>query len=423
MARNRLGSPSHFQARDSGVVCNPRNGVLDQVKLRRNFPLFNCSRRRAAKHGSTLNDSPIHPGTWLFSLSRRRCLIPRQLLIFFAGLSASLCFSVLGQPLRIVVAGDSRGDYPWNPPRCCDNEGVNEIVTKAISNAVLNENAAILLWTGDIVNVNDTNEDTLKRGLEKWRGIIEPLYSKNVKVWPVRGNHEVYRVLSSDNRDGEPIPNSAAIWKEVFSASYALPNNAPTSDDGLSFYSVEGSALIVGLDQYASQNPDPLTRKHLVNQKWLDEVLNQNKQAFTFVYGHEAAFKAGVHNDDDTLAADASIRNLFWQSLIKAKALYFCGHDHFYDRMRVVRRTSPPGPEIFQITAGTAGAPFYTGAQYAGSDLWKLERAAHFENVYGYMLIEVDGNKATITFKGRGLSCRDKTGQVAFVPMDQMVCE
>jgi hypothetical protein len=65
---------------------------------------------------------------------------------------------------------------------------MNESVTKAISKAVLDENAAILLWTGDMVNVNDTNADTLKNGLEKWRGIMEPLYSK-VKIWPVRGNH------------------------------------------------------------------------------------------------------------------------------------------------------------------------------------------------------------------------------------------
>jgi len=151
--------------------------------------------------------------------------------------------------------------------------------------------------------------------------------------------------------------------------------------------------------------------------------LDQNKKPFTFVYGHEAAFMAGRHNDDDTLAADAVARNLFWQSLVNAKALYFCGHDHFYDRMSVVRRTSPPGREVFQITAGTAGAPFYTGAQYAGSALWKQGRAAHLENVYGYMLIEIDGEKASITFKGHGPSCCDKTGQSTFAPMDQMVCD
>jgi hypothetical protein len=39
------------------------------------------------------------------------------------------------------------------------------------------------------------------------------------------------------------------------------------------------------------------------------------------------------------------------------------------------------------------------------------------------MLIEVDGEKATITFKGHGPSCCDKMGQSAFAAMDQMVCE
>jgi Calcineurin-like phosphoesterase len=393
------------------------------VKIRRNFLLFNCNRSLVVKHDSTVNEPPTHPGAWLLPLAHHHVPVSTRLLIFVAVLSASLCLRVDGEPLRIVVAGDGRAEYRWNPRRPCDTQGINETVTRAISNAVLNENAAILLWTGDIVNVNDTNADTLKKGLEKWRGIMEQLYSKNVKVWPVRGNHEVYRYPREGDYDGEPIPDAAAVWKEVFSGSYTLPNNAPTSDDGLSFYSVEGSALIIGLDHYGRDDADPLARKHLVNQKWLDQVLNENKKPFTFVYGHEAAFMAGLHNDDATLAADASARNLFWQSLVKAKALYFCGHDHFYDRMSVVRRTSPPGPEMFQITAGTAGAPFYTGAQYAGSDLWKLQRASHFENVYGYMLIEVDRDKATITFKGRGLSCRDKTGQLAFVPMDQMVCK
>jgi len=382
---------------------------------------MNWNRRLVAKHDSTLKKRSIHGGDWLLPLPHHCVPVWTHLLILFAVLAATLCPSAPGEPLRIVVAGDGRADYGWNPPRSCDNEGINETVVRAISNAVLKENAAILLWTGDIVNVNDAKEDTLKKGLEKWRGIMEPLYSKNVKVWPVRGNHEVYRYLRQGDYDGAPIPNAAAVWKGVFSEG--LPNNAPTSDDGLSFYSVEGSALIIGLDQYGGDQSDPLTRKHSVNRQWLDQVLNQNKKPFTFVYGHEAAFMAGRHNDDDTLAADAAARNLFWQSLVNAKALYFCGHDHFYDRMSVVRRTSPPGREVFQITAGTAGAPFYTGAQYAGSALWKQERAAHLENVYGYMLIEIDGEKATITFKGHGPSCCDKTGESTFAAMDQMVCD
>lgn len=158
-----------------------------------------------------MSECRIDPGAWLLSSPHHRVPVSTRLLIFFAVLSASLCLRVHGEPLRIVVASDGRADYPWNPPRSCDNEGINETVTKAISNAVLNENAAILLWTGDIVNVNDAKEGTLKKGLEKWRGIMEPLYSKNVKVWPVRGNHEVYRYPHERDYEGEPIPQAAAV--------------------------------------------------------------------------------------------------------------------------------------------------------------------------------------------------------------------
>ena len=110
---------------------------------------------------------PIYLNAWLLPFSRRRGSLAKQSLIFVAGFSASLCLSVHGEPLRIVVAGDGRADYPWNPPRPCDNEGMNESVTKAISKAVLDENAAILLWTGDMVNLNDTKRGYVEKRSRK----------------------------------------------------------------------------------------------------------------------------------------------------------------------------------------------------------------------------------------------------------------
>jgi hypothetical protein len=113
---------------------------------------------------------------------------------------------------------------------------------------------------------------------------------------------------------------------------------------------------------------------------------------------------------------------MFWQSLVSAGAqIYFCGHDHFYDRMSVMRNGPNPGREVLQITAGTAGAPSYPVGDYAGSALWKLQRVTHFDNTYRYILVEVDGNKATITFKGAKASdC--EAGQLSFVPMDEIIC-
>src|SRR5262249_11377843 len=160
----------------------------------------------------------------------------RRSLIFFAGLFASLCFTANGEPLRIVVAGDGRAEYQWNLKRSCDQDGINQTVTRAIVGAVLDEKAAILLWTGDMANVDNAELGTFRKRLGIWRGIMEPLYANKTKVWPVRGNHEVYRYPNPKNYDGELMLDANSVWREVFSGRYALPNNGPESETDLSFY-------------------------------------------------------------------------------------------------------------------------------------------------------------------------------------------
>jgi len=346
--------------------------------------------------------------------------------ILLAAFCASLSFSVHCAALTIVVAGDGRAEYHWGLKRACDKDGINEGVTRAIAKAASDENASILLWTGDMTNIDVPDEGVFEKRLRAWREMVAPSGSK-VKVWPVRGNHEVYRYPDPKNYDGKPIPDAKTIWKKVFPD---LPQNEPKSDDGLSFFAVQDSALIVGLDEYGyitsqpgDSTDEPLKRRHLVNQTWLERVLEQNPKPFTFVYGHEGAFMAGRHADDDTLAADAVARNVFWESLLKARAIYFCGHDHFYDRMSVTRKWTDSPPVGLQITAGTAGAPGYTAGVYADSNFWKLERGAHFENVWGYLLIEVDSDKATITFKAASASNCCPNVQLDFVPKDRIVCD
>ena len=300
------------------------------------------------------------------------------------------------ETVRIVVAGDGRAEYPWNSRRVEDDEGINKTITGEIADAVLKENAQILLWTGDFTNVTDKNPGTFRKQLYAWRKIIQPLYDHKVTVLPVRGNHEVYR---HDTGADEPIPilDAKEGWNEVFSGQYALPTNGPENEKNLSFYYIRGSVLCIGLDQYAN----PLG--HLVNQSWLDQVLKDYRRPFVFVYGHEPAFMSGSHSINDTLGANAAARNAMWESLIRAGArVYLCGHDHLYDHTTVVRASAEPGPEMHQLTAGTAGAPFYHGRSYNGDDSsWKLDSIEHIENTYGYILITIEKNKAIITFKGR----------------------
>jgi len=82
--------------------------------------------------------------------------------------------------------------------------------------------------------------------------------------------------------------------------------------------------------------------------------------------------------------------------------VYFCGHDHFYDRTKVA--DTGGGYEMEQITAGTAGAPFYSQGKVPEEKDWKLERQRHLDSMYGYILVKVEGKTATVEFKGRTLA-------------------
>lgn len=297
--------------------------------------------------------------------------------------------------VRIVIAGDGRADYKTRPE---DEDGINKVIAREIAQAVLNEKAQMLLWTGDLVNVTDGSSITLERELLAWRDIMQPLYDQNVTVLPVRGNHEV--VWYDANWAPIKIPNAKTIWDKVFAGRYALPSNGPQDGNNVSFYHASNSVLCIGLDQY-DDSDSPI--RHSINQVWFDQVLGEHKKPFVFVYGHEPAFMVGNHADVlGTTPAHADTRNSMWESLIRAGArVYFCGHDHFYDHMMVVRNTSETGPDMHQLTAGTSGAPFVKGCAYKDDPGWKLTPVRHIDYTYGYILVVLEGNRATVNFKGR----------------------
>jgi len=335
--------------------------------------------------------------------------------VIFAILSIGLCLlgqtAIQAKTIRIVVTGDCRSDYPWNDKREGDKDGINQKTMEEIARGMAAENPQIVLWTGDIVNVNgragpnpENKTIALENGLKTWREIIGRYFgtNKHVKILPVRGNHEVQWY---EEKDSNPfaIADALGIWKKVFQ----LPPNGPTCEKGTSFWYATGPVLCVGLDQYEN-------RHHLIHQHWLDGVLEKNrnglKKPFVFAYGHESAFvTGGNHTREETLAAYPHYRDRMWKSLEDAGArVYFCGHDHFYDHMVVRRTSTPPGAEMHQLTAGTAGAPYYQRkSDYPADEDWQLEQANHSDFVYGYILVVVEENRApkkntaTIEFKAQ----------------------
>lgn len=292
-----------------------------------------------------------------------------------------LTISAQADRFCFIVAGDGRSDPKAHRPE--DKDGVNTLITGEICQAVLNEKAKFLMWTGDLVyGYEKTNPKAFEKELLTWREIMKPLYDKRIPVLPCRGNH--------DSSSAEAI----ATWNKVFSGKYALPQNGPSDEKNQTFYFTQGPVLAIGLDQYVQKG-------EAINQPWLDEVLAKHKKPFIFSMGHEPAFMDGMHKD--TMDASPAKRDAFWESLIKAGSrVFFCGHDHFYDHMTITRATGTPGPEMQQFTAGTAGAPFYKEGEYAGNNVgWTLKQAKHIDKTYGYMLVQIDGKKAKVQFKGR----------------------
>jgi 3',5'-cyclic AMP phosphodiesterase CpdA len=104
------------------------------------------------------------------------------------------------------------------------------------------------------------------------------------------------------------------------------------------------NAFFVGLDDYI--NP------HKVNQTWLEDQLAKNKQQFVFIFGHEPAFEI---NHPDCLAYYRTDRDEFWNSLGRSGVqIYFCGHDHLYNRAHVFDTS---GNRVYQMVVGSCGAP------------------------------------------------------------------
>ena len=279
-----------------------------------------------------------------------------------------------------VVAGDGRADPKAKRPE--DKDGVNTLITGEIADAVIQENAKFLMWTGDLSYGYTKTAEEFESQLLTWRGLMAKVYAKNIPVLACRGNHEA------------GAKDSEAVWNKVFHGRFAMPGNGPSTEKNLSFYYGKGDVLAIGLDQY-------IYGKEAVNQPWLDSVLKQYPKPFIFAMGHEPAFMDGSHKD--TMDANPEQRDEFWMSMINAGArVFFCGHDHLYDHMMVTRAGANPGPEVHQIVAGTAGAPFYKIGDYSGkNEGWILKRINHIDNTYGYLLVTIEGMKATITFKGR----------------------
>jgi hypothetical protein len=317
--------------------------------------------------------------------------------------------------ISLTGAANAAAAEPWRFIMVCDTRsntasGINDQVVRELTGEILRGDVDFVIIAGDLASGARAGAPRFETQLWSWVAAMKPIYDAGIPVYVCRGNHELGDMW--DAGPGEPpnsLDNYAKRWLKVFGGSPSrqrLPDNGPADERYMSYSVAHRNALIVALDQYAGIEHRIV---HSLNQSWLDSLLANNARPHVFVFGHEPAFRA-LHAD--CLDAHPVQRDAFWHSLRAAGArLYFCGHDHFYDHALVNDGDGDPNDDIHQYIVGTGGAPFYSWTPpYDGNNgAFQVTQVRHAQ-AYGYVLVDVDDLKVTVTWMERQTSTLSQPG-------------
>lgn len=287
---------------------------------------------------------------------------------------------------KFAVLCDTRGDDQNSTNKSC----INDTLVKALADAIIKDGCDLVLVPGDLVNGwwrnCSTNCNTpYFTQFENWKTVMNPVYKAGIEVYTVRGNHEDGPSPYPPKEPYLTYPDPTLKTAYIKAMDTNKTCNGPPGEQGLTYSFSHNNAFFVGLDEYV--NP------HRVNQIWLDRQLANNNKTHVFVFGHEPAFQV---NHSDCLAYYKAERDAFWNSIGNAGCqVYFCGHDHLYNRAHVMDSS---GNKIYQMVIGSCGAPLllswiphYNDSSVIGD--------YHNESACGYVLVTINGNDASVEWK------------------------
>ncbi|MCK5520247.1 MAG: metallophosphoesterase, partial [Candidatus Marinimicrobia bacterium] len=162
--------------------------------------------------------------------------------------------------------------------------------------------------------------------------------------YPVVGNHEF-----ETPEDMDAIMGMIPKLKNIV-------NRGPQASYSFDYGNIHG----IVLDEYAENTAGEVAGNLL---QWLRDDMNKTTQDHIFIFGHEPAFPRFRH-ETDGLNQFLETRNIFWNTLVEEPRVraYFCGHTHYYYRMRVndpaiVKDNEFPNHNggVYQIDVGAIG--------------------------------------------------------------------
>ncbi len=327
--------------------------------------------------------------SWLPERSRIRLLsLLLFLVLVFCGYAHGLAEEPI-PPWKFAVISDTQGSRKTDSQKPYINEKVLEVIALDI----VQEKPDFVLVAGDLVSgwLHSGGVDYPAQ-FTAWKMVMKPVYEAGIRVYPVRGNHEdgpERFALPPLPAHLEPPAGTQAALKDAFRKAFNqpyIPQNGPPGEEGLTYSFSHKNALVIGIDDFA-------VHQHKVNQIWFANRIASKTEAHLFVFGHEAAFGVG-HKDN--LSFFPQDRDRFWDAIGKGDGkVYFCGHDHMYNRSAIADST---GNMIRQIVSGTGGGSLRTwSGQYPDGPRVKGEYDK--SGLHGYVLVTVDGSTATMRWK------------------------
>lgn len=243
------------------------------------------------------------------------------------------------------IIGDTQYFKPGNP-----NGGFQKAVGLLSS-----KNVDLVMTEGDLLSSCGSD---CEAKLASWKSIMGPLYPK---AYELMGNH--------DRTDKE---KSDAAWQNFFN----LPANGPAGYSELVYsFNFKNSHFVVLNSEKPSENMISDAQR-----AWLEQDLNKNKQANTFVFFHEPAYPVSS-KIDESLDAKPKERDALWNILSSHKVTaVFNGHEHIASRRKI--------GSLYQFVFGNTDS-FNHDAPKPG-----MAEYSYVGQTAG--VVEVDGQKITV---------------------------
>lgn len=242
--------------------------------------------------------------------------------LFFAWILCLACFSLWAEnegETRVVIIGDGIGE---------GNESVDSETFAKLLSKVAEQRPDVVFFSGNLINgleqsTSIESVNKLKQHLDQFSRLIDSYLGKNVKIYPVIGNHT--------------FVNSRAV--QVFKEHFGINDSAPLESYQWA-YSVKVNHV-----QFIVLASGLFERKYRGYRQgwrsmplldWLEKELRTGSDVFDyrFVIGHMPAFSSrsteGIYIGIDK---DQGRRDDFWKVLKENRALgYFSSHEPIYDR-------------------------------------------------------------------------------------------